>query len=108
MKTETESKQRRSENNRIVITIPLAICQANKKSCLDRKLSSSYFSSLLRSSSVFPITGGMAGKGFAWLFPVDAWLLSSSLSVTFHSPSLVNLQKKSVIMAYPKQLEETV
>ena len=26
MKTETESKQRRSENNHIVITIPLAIC----------------------------------------------------------------------------------
>ena len=31
MKTETESKQRRSENNHIVITIPLAICQANKE-----------------------------------------------------------------------------
>ena len=95
MKTETESKQRCPKNNHMVITIPLAICQANKKSFLVRKLSSSSLSSLLRSSSIFPITDGMAGEGFAWLFPVDAWLLSTSLSFTFHSPSYVNLQKKS-------------
>ena len=77
----TQNQNQININQKIgVVTIPLAICQANKNSRFVEKFSSSS----LRCSSRFSIERDIEE---AWLFPGDAdVLVSNSLSVTLNCP----------------------